>query len=258
MGFIPSCWRRVLLGSFLAVVIALSASCAREGGELYAGQRGLEEATGFTATRWDGLLRDHDQRLVDCMRSRGFKFWSLQLVFVEEAGSGAQDAVDAASAAASLRRGTGSLGTRRSGSTTALDEQGGRHARKRNGRTPGSPTRRPRLIGRRFPRIHSFRRPHAPRTRYRRATIGFSDIVTAAYSESGTICSDKIEYEPVTNSEPGHHAGELWKSNCWGAGTSKRVTAAVLVKVNEDKLPLWDASKHGMHKRTTQGNCISY
>lgn len=41
-------------------------------------------------------------------------------------------------------------------------------------------------------------------------------------------------------------------------GTTKRVTAAVLVRVNQGAVPLWDTSKHGMHRRTSQGNCVSY
>ena len=89
-------------------------------------------------------------------------------------------------------------------------------------------------------------------------TIGVDVGVSAAYSESGTICSDKIEYEPVNNTEAGHHAGELWKSNCWGSGTTKRVTAAVLVKVAQGALPLWETDRHGMAQRTAQSNCTSY
>jgi hypothetical protein len=89
-------------------------------------------------------------------------------------------------------------------------------------------------------------------------SIGYSAGITAAYSESGTICSDKIVYEPVNNTEQGHHAGELWKSDCWGGGVTKRVTAAVLVKVAQGKVPLWDTSKHGMHQRTTRDTCRSY
>jgi hypothetical protein len=88
--------------------------------------------------------------------------------------------------------------------------------------------------------------------------LGAGSGIAAAYGESGTICSDRIEYEPVNRSAAGHHAGELWKSNCWASGTTKRVTAAVLVRVAPGKVPTWSAAKHGMHQRRIQATCEAY
>jgi hypothetical protein len=62
----------VLLFSVLAVVQSCAGSPVVTGGS----KPGLEEATGYTDERWNRLLRKHESNIVQCMRSRGFKFWS--------------------------------------------------------------------------------------------------------------------------------------------------------------------------------------
>lgn len=54
--------------------VALLAGCApaQDRGP----RSGLERAVGFDQESWDALLRKHEDDLVDCMRSRGFMFWS--------------------------------------------------------------------------------------------------------------------------------------------------------------------------------------
>lgn len=88
-------------------------------------------------------------------------------------------------------------------------------------------------------------------------SIGVSSGITAAFSESGTVCARTI-YTPKLYSERGHHAGVLNKSNCWGGGVVKKVAASVLVRTAQNRVPLWDTSKHGMYVRNTRDRCTDY
>jgi hypothetical protein len=69
--------RRAHIAALILSVVALvGAGCTAQGTELEDSPQGLEDATGFTEDGWNRLLRGHEGRLVTCMRSRGFKFWS--------------------------------------------------------------------------------------------------------------------------------------------------------------------------------------
>lgn len=65
-------WRSTLLG---VVACAAFAACGSEN-ERGGASHGLETAVGFSQDAWTQLLRKHEDDLVRCMRTKGFRFWS--------------------------------------------------------------------------------------------------------------------------------------------------------------------------------------
>lgn len=84
-------------------------------------------------------------------------------------------------------------------------------------------------------------------------TIG-GGPVPAAFSVGGRVC-DTESFGPKLYAEDGHHAGVWNDSNCVAAGTVRKVSSLVLVRVNQGKVPLWSSDLRGANAYSSRDSC---
>ena len=85
-------------------------------------------------------------------------------------------------------------------------------------------------------------------------TIG-GGPVPAAFSVGGNVCETETFGPKLYRDDPGHHAAIWSDSNCVSSGVVRKVSALVLVRVNQGALPLWSSTKRGANAFTDRSSC---